>query len=808
MEAEATRNIRLPIDAIRHEVESALDTAPVVITAPTASGKSTQVPRWLAAAGRVLVVEPRRVACRSLAVRVAHLESCGLGQKVGYAVRDDNRSSPSTGILFATPGVVLRMLARGADGTSSILTGFDTLVLDEFHERRLDVDLILALAIDRFEGKLVVMSATMDGDKVARYVEGRHVHAEGRVHPVEKSYLPKGTLLPDIRGLDSRVVAALDTLRDDAGDILVFLPGKGEIAGIADMLRRRSGLDVLELHGGLTLQEQGRAFTKSSNRRVILSTNVAETSVTLPGIGVVIDSGLVRQTRYHDDRGFLTLVPIAADSADQRAGRAGRLGPGRCLRLWSESARLEPQTPPEIHRESLVPLVLAAAACGAGVETLSFLDPPREHAVQAAIEYLSALGALDDGHALTDRGKRVFGLPLDPPLGRFLVEAEVSECLEDAIDLVAALAVGRPMFHSGRGPSGDGNDLRRSGNDALALIEAVRAGDPDRHGLSRFTLKEARANSRRLREAMKVSTGGSSDGKVDARRLAMTAIAADPRCVHVARRRRGRVAWSNGGTELELAGESAVDREKVEAVAVMDTHAVGLGTRDTRIFITCAMPLPIPWLIDAGLGRDRLKGVTLKRGVVLTTTERVYAKKVIATREEPPVGAMAREALRDLFLRGSILKEALGPTRDRLEAASLFQRLASAGRIDGPDQTHEMPFMETGRPVPSLGDWVLERLGELGVESGEDLALLTADDLLAPELPQAIRDRLQREFPREVSTGDAAYAVEYDLPGNAVILSRVRGNRTAPPPVAYLPPFRGFKVLLRDRRRLITLRKG
>jgi len=799
----------LPIETLRDETVSALSSSPVVITAPTASGKSTQVPRWCSREGRVLVVEPRRVACRSLAVRVADLEGCRPGDDVGYSVRDDHRAGDATRVTFATPGVVLRMMEEERGPGGPVLSDFHTLILDEFHERRLDVDLILALAMVRFEGRLCVMSATMDGDRVADHLGGRHLHAEGRVYPVAMRHLPGSVMLPDIRGVEDRVLTALESASEERGNVLVFLPGKGEISDLSRVIRERTDLDVLELHGGLSLKEQSLAFEETARRRVILATNVAETSITLPGIGVVIDSGLVRQTRYHNDRGFLTLVPVAMDSADQRAGRAGRLESGICIRLWSESARLEPVTTPEVHRESLVPLVMASAACGANPSDLPFLDRPRDHALATAQEDLHALGVLDGSADITERGRRIFGLPLDTPLGRLLVEAESKseDCLRDAIDLVSVLAVGRPLFRSDRRPPDREDDLRSSGDDASAMIRAVRTGRPERHGLARFTLMEARSIRNRLLGAWGLESQNERTGKIDIRRLARTAMSADPRCVYVARRRRGRVSWSNGGPEMELARESAIDGDKTEAIAVLDTWALGLGSRKTRVLITCAVPLPIPWLAATGLGRERIAGVTFKGGRVLARMERVYARKVVAVNEGPPQGRLAREAIRDLFLRGSIFKETVKPTRDRLEAAALYQRLQDSGRIGAEDfHGSESPW-PSDSAIPSIDDWVMGRLETLGVESGEDIELLTPDDLMPPRLPEPIRERLDREFPRTVSVGDARYRVDYDLPARSVVLHKIAGQRKTPPPLDYLPGFKGFDIFLMDRQRKVTLKK-
>ncbi len=455
----------LPIQELRDAFEVAADAGPVVVSAPTGSGKSTQVPRWLASRGRVLVVEPRRVACRALAARVAELEGVRLGGEVGYLVRDERRATGATRIVFATPGVVLRMLP------SDDVDRFATVVLDEAHERSLDVDLLLALLLtrrrpDRPRPGLVVMSATLAGDRIADHIGGRHLAGEGRQHPVSVEHVAGDAVLPDVRGVEARVVEALGLEADRSGDVLIFLPGRGEIERVRSALSRLP-FETCVLHGSQRLSEQARVLKprRGGPRRAVLATNVAETSLTIPGVVAVVDSGLVRRTRYHDGRGYLTLAPVALDSADQRAGRAGRLGPGRCYRLWSRAAVLEPVTPPEVHRESLVPLVLGALACGVEASDrllgLPWLDRPKDHAVDSATAELSRLGGLDGDLRLTERGGRLFRLPLDPHLARMLVEAEQRDLLEPAIALAASLSTRRPLF--ARPPEEPEDDLRPGG---------------------------------------------------------------------------------------------------------------------------------------------------------------------------------------------------------------------------------------------------------------------------------------------------------------------------------------------------------
>jgi ATP-dependent helicase HrpB len=791
----------LPIAALRASFLEVVDRKPVVVSSPTGSGKSTEIPRWCRAhapASRVLVIEPRRVACRSLAARVADLEGTRLGDAVGYVVRDDKTMSDATRIVFATPGIVLRQPA--------LLEGSATVILDEFHERTLDVDLLLALLVRRRTSGLVVMSATLDGDRVAEHVGGVHLSAEGRAFPVDLRYLGRGDALPDAAELPARVRDAVTGAAGDPGDILVFLPGKAEIEACRRVLDG-SAFAIVPLHGGLTLDEQRRAFDTAARRKVILATNVAETSITIPGVGVVIDAGLVRQTRYVEGRGSLVLAPIADDAAAQRAGRAGRTAPGIAYRLWSQAASLAKATQPEIHRESLVPLVMSAAAWGEKPEELRLLDPPKPYALEAARADLRAWGVLSEDGTLTDGGRGVFALPIDAFLGRFLVEAAASRGrhLDDAIDLVAALAVGRPMFLPGPPPSDPPDDLRLGGCDLTALVRAVRIGRADVHHVSSFALDEARRIRARLRAVHRLETAGRGDGNedadVDREALVRMAVAADPRVVHVARKRGHDVAFSNGGTELDLARESAVKNARdVEAVVVFASRAFGAG-RAARLLITCGTPVALSTLarIAPSLGEDRLASVHVESGRVLAKVERVYAERVIAVREQVPTGEVAREGIAQLFLRGSIFRGgALAATRERLAMRTLAAQLAKRGHPAG---------LAWEEPAPTVEQWVARRLRELGVESGDDLAMLSAADLTMPELPFEIRSLLEREFPLVVDVGDATYHADYDLERSQVMLRKVKGSRVTAPPLAYLPRFAGLRICVDGPRGVSVVRE-
>jgi ATP-dependent helicase HrpB len=789
----------LPVETIRERFLEELKLQPVVLSAPTGSGKSTQVPRWCRELGRVLVIEPRRVACRGLAQRVAQLESVKLGAAVGYAVRDDSRFTPNTEVVFATPGVVLRWFSSGS------IQEFSTVILDEFHERSLDVDLLLALLLHHYSGHLVVMSATLAGPRIAAHIKGIHLESKGRLYPVTIRHLAGNTFLPEVRGLEERIVTAIKHATDDPGDILVFLPGKAEISKTRDALRRFHDLSILPIHGGLTLEEQSAVFHTGSKRRVILATNVAETSITVPGIGVVIDSGLVRRTRYFNGRGFLTLSPIARDSAEQRTGRAGRTAPGTCYRLWSREAILTERTPPEIHRESLTALVMGAAACNARPSQLPFLDLPKPFAIEAAESTLKQLGALEQDGRITPRGTSLFHLPLDPPLAALLIASKQSKCLDTMIDLVSALAVGRQLFIPSFRPQEPADDLRSGGCDAIAAIRAVREGRPGQHGLHKLTVQEARLVRRRLRKLFHLPDKPAQNTPIDRRTLAMAVLSALPDCAHVARRRKKRLAWSNGGTEIELGRESAINPDKTSTILVLESRALGLDARKTAVIITCAMPIPIPWLLKAGIGTEAVTGVTFKKKIVLARMERIYAGLSLHTREDLPTGQLARDSVAELFLSGRWMPAIRVQCEERLEAARVVKRLNGVGLVDQNYTPELEQFWPDG--VPGLTAWTHSRLSAIGLESGADLPLVTALDLLPPDLPSLLREWLDRRYPRHLDMGDSRYRIEYDLGKRQVSLTLQAGQRKSPPAPGMLPAWSGFSILARHGSKAWWVRK-
>ena len=782
-----------PVDSLKPEFLEAAVTGKVVLTSPTGSGKSTQVPRWCTAFGRVLVVEPRRVACIGLADWVAALEQTPLGGDVGYAVRDDHRMSRDTRIVFATPGTVLQWIS------SDKPLPFSTTIIDEFHERGLETDLVLSLLCNRFDGHVTVMSAAMDAERIATHLNARLLTAGGRRFPVSVHYIDTGTLLPSTQFLPERVRRALRAARNTPGDILLFLPGKGEINWIENQLPEDADLEVLKIHGSLRLRDQSRIFAPSDRRRLILATNVAETSITVPNIGVVIDSGLVKRTRYIKGRGYLTLSAIASDSAMQRAGRAGRLQAGTCYRLWSEKADLVPYTAPEIHRESLTTLVLASAACRADVRTLPFADPPKPYAVQAAVDELRALGALDDTEGVTERGLRLFGFPLSLTLGSLLIEAEREDCLEDAVDLAAALAPGRPIFERAR-PEDPVDDLRIDGCDASALIRAVRFGEAQRHHLNPGALDEARAASRRLRHAFSLDRAYDNPS-VDRRKLARAALRSDPSGACVVRIRKGQVFLADGQSEIALAKESAVDATKCEAVFVFMSTALSSGYGKDRIIAGCAMPLTFRQLAENGIGEDRVAAAAAEGNTIQAEVSRVFAGCVIDTREVEPKGEFARQAATMLFVARRIFPRAADVANRTLHKAAFARAAVSAA--DGPDL--DLGPWQHGE-IPSLDQWAENQFELLGLESGEDLAMLTAEDLTPPPLPEATLSFLNDRFPDTLRLGNLAYCIEYDFKAGEVTLIQTEGPANQLPSLSMLPAFRGYSIKIRRHSKVVKIR--
>ncbi len=460
----------LPIEKIRPEMLAALSapSCTILLSAPTGSGKSTRVPGMLHEAGwtsrgTVLVVQPRRLAARMLAGYVAQCWPCALGQDVGYAVRFDKRSSEATRILFVTDGVLERRLSDDPE-----LKGISAIVFDEVHERRLSGDVCLARALQLQSGSrpdlgIVVMSATLELDKLQGYLpQAQLLRAHGRLYPVDISYrqsLPRRDRWGAVNTppLWEQVTEAVKSLVEegDQGDILVFLPGAYEINRAQEILSAvgwMRGRDVFPLHGQLAPDAQQAAVDQGLHPRVILSTNIAETSLTIQGVSAVVDSGCARESRWDPARGISTLhvQPISQAQAEQRAGRAGRLRPGKCVRLWSEAEhrRRAPFPAPEVLRADLSAAFMNLLSWGCvgleGLRAFPWPDAPLEAEATRAWQLLEELGAVQESGRLTDVGRAMMRYPMPPVLARLMV-AGVREGCEAEMAALAALLGGEAI---------------------------------------------------------------------------------------------------------------------------------------------------------------------------------------------------------------------------------------------------------------------------------------------------------------------------------------------------------------------------
>ena len=449
----------LPIDGLQADLVAACGRVRrLVLRAPTGSGKSTRIPQMLLdlnlVQGQIVVLQPRRIAARLLAARIAQERGVRLGGEVGYQIRFERVESAQTRIKFVTEALLLRQMASDPE-----LKGVGAVVFDEFHERNLHSDVALALArrlqeTHRPDLLIMAMSATLDTEGVAKWLgSAETLAADGRAYPVQIEYthLPRNSTRPIWDAAAEQVRRVLS--EEAEGDILVFMPGSYEIMrtiGAVRNLPESGGVDILPLYGELPPEEQDRAVKPSPGRKVIVATNVAETSLTIPGVRAVVDAGLARIARFDPHRGIDTLLvePVSQASAEQRAGRAGRTGPGRCIRLWSQTdheARPLREVP-EIKRVDLSETILLLLSSGWGeAATFPWYEKPDDKALQRALTVLADLGAVDTQGKLSALGRRMSVFPAHPRYARMLLAAGDLDCVYE-VCRIAGLAQGRDIL--------------------------------------------------------------------------------------------------------------------------------------------------------------------------------------------------------------------------------------------------------------------------------------------------------------------------------------------------------------------------
>lgn len=671
---------RLPI----YEVEEALAdrlraVRRVVLTAPTGSGKSTQVPRmlWsrgLLGDGQVVVLQPRRLAARLLAKRVAEEAGVTLGREVGYQVRFENVAGPSTRIRFVTEGILLRQMQQDPD-----LRGVSVLVFDEFHERHLYGDVTLARALDlqgstRADLGVVVMSATLETSGLRSYLEPcAAIAAAGRTHPVEIEYAERDSYSDTVPVWERAVEAFVaQSKRGEPGDVLVFMPGAFEIQRTIEAFRgapEARGYAVFPLHGELSPREQDAAVARQDRPKIVVATNVAETSITIDGVRLVIDSGLARVARYDPWRGINTLLveKISRASAEQRAGRAGRTAPGTCVRLWSQSEHTHRAAHelPEVKRLDLAEVVLTLKA--AGVEDLRrfrWLEPPEERSLARAEELLTDLGALErtttggggGSGRITSLGRRMLAFPVHPRYARLLLAAGEQGCVYPAA-LIAALTQGRDLFLRQVDPETVRFREDRLGEDSTSdFVRAMRAWEYVAE--NEFRLEACRrvgihaATARqvaplletflRLAEREGMEVGRRAYDEAALRRCVLLAFSD-----HVARRMDAgtlRCELVHGRRGM-LARESAVRQS--ELLVAAEVREVGGRDGETSTILSLATAIEPAWLeslFPGDMGRD----VQVRYD---PTARRVFAEERLTFRglalagrrvEPPPLDEAAR----------------------------------------------------------------------------------------------------------------------------------------------------------------------
>ena len=773
----------LPIDPVIPEIVRTLAEArALVLEAPPGAGKTTRVPAALFDArhfgGEVLVSEPRRLAARLAARRVASERGERVGETVGYSVRFEDVSSARTRVRYVTDGVLLRRLLADPK-----LTGVGAVVLDEFHERHVATDLALALIerlrrSERPELALLVMSATLDAEPIATHLGCPRLTSAGRMYPVAIEHENRA----DDRPLEKRVVSAVRRAltEEPDGDVLVFLPGAAEIRralSALEPLARESDAAVLPLHGDLSIDEQARAVEPGPGRKVVLSTNVAESSVTIDGVTAVVDSGLARIASHSPWTGFDRLVvdKVSRASAAQRAGRAGRTRPGRVIRLYSEGdlSRRREHDLPELARLDLSEPLLVLH--GAGVREpreLSWLDPPGEAQLGAAETLLRRLGALEAGGTLSEIGRRMIELPLHPRLARLLVEGE-ERGVADRAALVCALLGERDIRKSARTGFGDaaGGWDARGPSDLLELVdrmdEAAGARDVGRLGLDARTVRAVeRSASRLARMARDRGTPPESrEREEEAIRLAVLAGFPD----RVARRIKtgGRdLALSTGGAARLSESSVVVDAPFLVAVDV-EERASG---RHGGVLVRLASAVEPEWLL--GQSSDLLS--ESDELVWNAATERVERVTRLA------YGSLVLEETRTR-----------APPSD--EATRILARAAS-GNLDlrnaASDLLCRIAILRTHRPAAGFPDFAgapqdaaLEAACA-GKTSFEELRAADPRAELLGSLTPEQRELVRREAPERVALGGGrSVAVSYEPGRPPWIASRLQdffGMRAGP----------------------------
>ena len=725
----------LPVTDALPALRAALDAGrAAVLVAPPGAGKTTLVPLELLSApwrqdAKILMLEPRRLATRAAATRMASLLDEPVGRTVGFRTRIDGTTSPATRIEVITEGLLVRRLQSdpGLDGVAAV-------ILDEIHERSLESDLALALCLDlrrmlRPELRLLAMSATVDGARLGGLMDAEIIESLGRMFPVDVQHAKSDIAIPrELPDAMARAVRAALAAHD--GDILAFLPGMAEIRRTQTALDR-CGAEVLPLHGELPPAEQDRALRQSDSRRVVLATSIAETSLTVPGVRIVIDGGWRRLPRLDPSTGLTRLVTVRVSraAADQRAGRAGREAPGVAIRLWTPAQHrgLAPFDRPEILEAELSSLVLDCAAWGTPPAELKFQDQPPQGALTAAAALLTELGALESGH-ITASGQRMASLGAHPRLAAMMLAAETVAEQALAADL-AALLEERDPLRSPEAPADIGTRLL-----------AIRYGDPD---ADRGALSRIRRAAGQYRRRMRLSADLEGDG--DPGRLLAAAF---PDRIGQRRGEPGSFRFSGGG------GGRMPRTDKLASAALLVAAALDVkGAARIRL----AAPLDpdnLPQSVAARVTEQVEAGFDPVSGSVLARRRRRLGALVLSDRTVPVDPAEVATLLAD-----TVAAQDLKPLKQSDAVAQFRARVALMRGIE-PDAG--WPDLSDAALIGGVRDWLAPHL--LGMARLTDLERLDLPAILRGMLTWHLVSRLENALPGNLALPHGRAPVDYTEP--------------------------------------------
>ena len=796
---------QLPIDSYQSTFHQQIADSHLVVEAETGSGKSTRLPIWASQHGRVLVVEPRRIACTSLAKFLAKESGEKLGSKVGYAIKLEAQYNEQTDVVFVTPGIALRWLAE--DG----LAGFDVIVVDEFHERRWDIDLLVAILKQKASHRLVITSATIEGERLADYLKANRISCEGRTYQVDIEHRAnESRALPDSRHLEQRIAEEVNhQLIASHGDILVFLPGKKEIVQCEQALAKHPDLQVVKLHASVSDKERDLALSGRNVanddvdgnggrglRKVILATNVAETSLTIPDIGVVIDSGLERRTVQRNGRTTLMLKSISRASAKQRAGRAGRVMDGVCVRLYGEHAALELVTPPELQREELTEPMLAAACSGFTLESLSFLDPIPEKSLHSATHTLLTMEAIDDDHQITEHGKKLYPLPIDALYADIVTRIKTKALKEAMVDLTAALSVPARLYQL---PNNAEHlealaQQEKEGCDLTLLIQIVRGRDYPHLEIDQQALAEAQGLAEQMREVFELPQLEVAS-RYQRTALLETIIKLHPELVFVRRLKR-REAFANGSLEVVLGRQNRFP-DNAQAMLVFDTHSLpGRGVKQTLTLATTTAPIALDLMVEAELGEWQQGETVVNDDGVFTEMDLVYAGRTITTKLVAAEGQLSLKPIVDLVVSGTQLP---GFAEARTREIKHWQLYVKLGLDEQTKFTSDIEQL-------SFESWFIEQLEVLGVTDVTELEMFDASDIPFEGIPSWLYTEFAEKYPFSLTLADLNLEVEYLVGRKLVYVHYQSGSRKSPPKRWELPTWSGWRIQYKKASRIIDIK--